>query len=86
MTATMTAKPDAWIDTPLQIEQVQLPWWLACGGEREFEKVVGVSFTFGYCDEQLEPETKIGGDELASDVLHVDGGAQGGVGHALLHQ
>ena len=76
--AEMTAKPDAWIDAPLEIEQVQLPWWLACGGERELEKVVGVSFTFGYFDEQLQPETKIGGTAIVP--VGLDGGWAGSLG------
>lgn len=62
--AKMTAPRDAWIKDPLDVENVQLPWWLAWDGERDFERVVGVGFTFGWYDEQMDPETEISDREM----------------------
>lgn len=62
--AKMTAPMDAWINDPLDVESGQLPWWLAWDGERDFERVVGVGFTFGWYDEQLNPETEISDREM----------------------
>ena len=62
--AKMTAPMDAWINRPLDVESVQLPWWLAWDGERDFEQAVGVGFTFGWYDEQFDPETKISDREM----------------------
>ena len=62
--AKMTAPSDAWIDDPLDVESVQLPWWLAWGGQRDVEQAVGVGFKFGWNDEQLDPETEISDREM----------------------
>jgi len=62
--AKMTAPMDAWIDNALDVESVQLPWWLAWDGERDFEQAVGVGFKFGWYDEQLDPETEISDREM----------------------
>lgn len=59
-----TAPMDAWIKDPLDVESVQLPWWLAWDGDRDFERVIGVGFTFGWYDEQMDPETEISDREM----------------------